>query len=131
VLISSIIIHLLEGIPSLHGSGWFHPSRSSALRPRHCNLSPRSVVAYSSCVKETLPLSTSVANSRSRCLQSWDLFISPRVWACHELVVVQIHHVCMGSRLRMDIRRWRLNREEVLLSICRHHEVHNVFSCQE
>jgi hypothetical protein len=34
--------HLLEGSPSLHGSGRFRPSRSPARRPRHHNPGPRS-----------------------------------------------------------------------------------------
>jgi hypothetical protein len=45
MLISSVIGHLLEGGPSLHGSRQFHPSRSLARCPRHCNPAPRSITA--------------------------------------------------------------------------------------
>jgi hypothetical protein len=33
VLISSVIGHLLEGGPSLHGFGWFYSSRSPVRHP--------------------------------------------------------------------------------------------------
>jgi hypothetical protein len=45
LVLISVIGHLLEGSPSLHGSGRFHPSRSPACRPRHCNPGLRSATA--------------------------------------------------------------------------------------